>query len=136
MDTYTAWGDYLFANADLSSKFSWFMPIELYGGTQSAINAPMWNATAYPFRDCLFTIQLYAATISGEPPYPFEEGYSFLEGVIAIIQDAMPGVEFGAYTNYMDPTLKHWQNRYYKHNYPKLLGLQKVSFNQINRLLI
>lgn len=132
MNTYTDWGQYLLSTTNLSSDFSWFLQIELYGGAQSAINLPSSNATAYPFRDCLFTLQLYTATITGEPPYPFHQGYSFLEGMVDVIQDAMPGIEFGAYANYMDPTLKDWQDRYYKENYPRLLELQKVILIHVN----
>jgi hypothetical protein len=125
-DTYTTWGQYILDTQHLAAPLSWFLQIELYGGANSQINVPASNDTAFPFRDCLFTIQLYASAANFEPPYPFANGYNFLGGIVNLIEKSEPHADFGAYANYIDPTLQNWQDKYYKGNYPRLLALQKV----------
>ena len=56
---------------------NWFVQIELYGGTNSAINNVALNATAFAYRSSMFTIQFY--TSSESPPFP-EDGFKLLDG--------------------------------------------------------
>ncbi|EIM87014.1 FAD-binding domain-containing protein [Stereum hirsutum FP-91666 SS1] len=123
-ETYTAWANYLLSAS--TSSLSWFLQVELYGGANSAIMNVSSDATAFPFRDSLFVMQLYASSANAQPPYPYDDGYNFLKGVVDTIEGSMPGADFGAYTNYIDPTLENWQDLYYKGNYDRLVELQKV----------
>lgn len=123
-ETYTAWANYL--SSASTSSLSWFLQVELYGGANSAIMNVSSDATAFPFRDSLFVMQLYASSANAQPPYPYDDGYNFLKGVVDTIEGSMPGADFGAYTNYIDPTLENWQDLYYKGNYDRLVELQKV----------
>ncbi|KAJ7794542.1 glucooligosaccharide oxidase [Mycena olivaceomarginata] len=64
----------------------WFVEVELYGGTNSAINSVPLDSAAFAKRDTLFTIQFYASSSNGDPPYP-KDGFSFLDGMVASIID-------------------------------------------------
>lgn len=58
----------------------WFVEVELYGGTNSAINNVARNATAFFNRDSIFTIQFYTSAPGGVPPFP-AAGFSLLDGM-------------------------------------------------------
>lgn len=144
-ETYTALGNYLLNNSTTSayaSSLSWFLQFELYGGANSAINNLSSDATAYPFRDSLFVLQLYASSSNYQPPYPETDGEAFLQGIVDVIEGEMlvsagtSPEEFGAYTNYIDPTLEGWQDAYYKGNYARLEELQKVGLFSLLLLLV
>jgi hypothetical protein len=53
--------------------------IELYGGTNSAINNVPIDATAFAHRSSMFTIQFYTSAPGNVPPFP-PAGFSFLDG--------------------------------------------------------
>ena len=53
--------------------------MELYGGTNSAINAVATDATAFVHRSSIFTIQFYASSPNMQPPYP-QSGLTFVDG--------------------------------------------------------
>ena len=55
------------------------MAIELYGGTNSAINNVALDTTAFALRSSLFTIQFYASANGGVPPFP-SDGFAFVDG--------------------------------------------------------
>ena len=55
------------------------MEIELYGGTNSAINNVPIEATAFAHRSSMFTIQFYTSAPGNVPPFP-PAGFSFLDG--------------------------------------------------------
>jgi hypothetical protein len=67
----------------------WFVEVELYGGSNSAINAVPLDSTAFAKRDTLFTIQFYASSSTGAPPYP-SSGFTFLDGMVASILNNSP----------------------------------------------
>lgn len=106
------------------SDLNWFIQFELWGGRDSAITAVSPGATAYPHREQLLTIQFYASSADGQPPFP-EDGLPFAEGLVESITDKMPRTDFGAYANYIDPTLHGWQHKYYSGNYARLAEVQK-----------
>ena len=56
------------------------MEIELYGGTNSAINNVASTATAFANRNSMFTIQFYTSAPGGVPPFP-GEGFTLLDGM-------------------------------------------------------
>ncbi|KAF7357763.1 FAD-binding domain-containing protein [Mycena venus] len=110
-----------FANTKIPNTLSWFIQFELWGGGNSAISSLPSDATAYPHRAHLWTIQFYARSSTAWPT----EGTVFVNGMVSSITDHMKGTTFGAYANYLDPLLKGWHDKYYAGNYPRLAALQK-----------
>jgi FAD binding domain/Berberine and berberine like len=80
-----------------------------YGG---AINRVKPAATAFVHRNVLCCIQYLS----------YNSGTSWLDTVFAKMR---PYVTGGAYFNYTDPDLKHWQSAYYGSNYPRLLKIRR-----------
>ncbi|KAF8878851.1 glucooligosaccharide oxidase [Infundibulicybe gibba] len=114
------------ANQGFDSNTNWFVEVELYGGKNSAINAVAPDATAFAHRSSMFTIQFYASSESGLPPYP-TSGLSFLDGMVnSITSNSPPNWDYGAYPNYIDSRLKDWQWRYYGRHYERLRSLKKM----------
>ncbi|KAI5895779.1 FAD-binding domain-containing protein [Schizophyllum commune H4-8] len=75
------------ATDGFDSDVTWFAEIELYGGSNSALNAVPLDKTAFAHRDKLFNMQLYATTVSWEPPFS-EDGLAFVDGMAnSIIQN-------------------------------------------------
>ncbi|TFK97571.1 glucooligosaccharide oxidase [Pterulicium gracile] len=103
----------------------WFLQVELYGGPNSAIADVPGNATAFAWRDALFTIQLYVSSPGQGVPYP-DAGVDLFNGMADSITDNSPeGTVFGAYTNYVEDQLEDWQTRYYSDHYPRLQQIKK-----------
>jgi FAD/FMN-containing dehydrogenase len=82
---------------------------DCYGG---AINRVAPGATAFVHRNVLFCIQYLS--------YP--GGTSWLSSVA---RKMAPYATGGAYFNYTDPDLKHWQSAYYGSNYQRLLAVRR-----------
>jgi hypothetical protein len=80
------------------------------------------NATAYGHRDALFYLQTYAVDII--PPLT-STTRSFVNGINAVVQAAMPQVTFGAYAGYVDPALPNAQTAYWGTNLPKLEKIKR-----------
>jgi len=80
-----------------------------YGG---AINQVRPAATAFVHRKVLFCIQYLT----------YNGGGSWLNSTYAKIR---PYVTGGAYFNYTDPALHHWQTAYYGSNYHRLLAIRR-----------
>jgi hypothetical protein len=80
-----------------------------YGG---AINRVKPAATAFVHRNVLCCIQYLS----------YNGGGSWLDSVHTKMQRYVTG---GAYYNYTDPQLKHWQNAYYGSNYARLLKVRR-----------
>jgi FAD/FMN-containing dehydrogenase len=80
-----------------------------YGG---AINRVKPAATAFVHRNVLCCIQYLS----------YNGGTAWLDTVFAKMR---PYVTGGAYFNYTDPELKHWQTAYYGSNYPRLLKIRR-----------
>ncbi|KIY45651.1 glucooligosaccharide oxidase [Fistulina hepatica ATCC 64428] len=118
-DALEPWFEYL-ATTGHNTDLEWFVQLELYGGTNSAINSVPLNSTAFGYRDALFTIQLYASSPNYLPPYP-DEGFTFLDTMTDTIIAEMPSNwAYGAYLNYIDDRLYDWQELYYAQHYARL----------------
>ncbi|KDR70248.1 hypothetical protein GALMADRAFT_255135 [Galerina marginata CBS 339.88] len=110
---------------DADSSILWVLEIELWGGTNSAINKVPLDATAFAHRSSMFTIQFYLSATGG-PPFPLS-GFALADGMVNSIVDNSPhDWDYGAYPNYIDDRLENWQNLYYKTHYPRLQRLKKV----------
>ncbi|KAJ7451782.1 FAD-binding domain-containing protein [Mycena galericulata] len=110
-----------FAQTKIPSTLSWFVQFELWGGGNSAITSIPGNATAYPHRDHLWSIQFYVRTTGTWTA----QGTAFVNGMVSAITDNMKGTNLGAYANYIDPELAGWREKYYAGNYPRLAKIQK-----------
>ena len=55
------------------------MQVELYGGSNSAINQVPVDSTSFARRNSTFTFQLYASSPGSVPPYP-SSGFTFVDG--------------------------------------------------------
>ncbi|TRM58218.1 hypothetical protein BD626DRAFT_512592 [Schizophyllum amplum] len=107
------------------SDLSWFVEVELYGGSNSAINAVPADKTAFAHRDKLFNLQLYASAAS-LPSFP-DAGFSFVDGMAnSIIQNEPVDWPYGAYVNYPDDRLQDWQRLFYGGHYERLTELKSV----------
>ena len=107
---------------------SWFTIINLYGGPDSQINVPSASSSAYSDRDALWVFQNYARTSSPASPYPATD-IIFVNGLNTAVTSAMPQTPFGAYLNYVDPTLTPAEAHalyYDAPTYQKLLSIKSV----------
>jgi len=112
------------AHEGFDSTMQWFCQVELYGGTNSAINAVATDATAFVHRSSIFTLQLYASSPNFQPPYP-PSGFTFVDGIVnSIISNSPPNWNYGAYPNYIDDMLQNWQTLYYGSHYPRLRSIK------------
>ncbi|KAJ7623675.1 glucooligosaccharide oxidase [Roridomyces roridus] len=103
---------------------SWFVEVELYGGSNSAINKVALDATAFSKRDTLFTIQMYASSPSFAPPYP-ASGFTFLDGMASsIVSNSPSNWSYGAYLNYADDRLTNASTLYYGSHLPRLQSIK------------
>ncbi|KAL1733555.1 hypothetical protein EV714DRAFT_269511 [Schizophyllum commune] len=120
-----AFANYL-ATDGFDSDVTWFSEIELYGGSNSAVNAVPLDRTAFAHRDKLFNMQLYATTVNWEPPFP-EDGFAFVDGMAnSIIQNEAADWPYGAYVNYPDDRLENWQELFYGDHYERLTELKRT----------
>lgn len=74
----------------------YFIIVNLYGGPGSAINSKTTDFAAYNDRDSLWVIQNYGYTANS---------VGFIDGLNDVITNAQPQTRFGAYMNYIDPSL-------------------------------
>ncbi|KAJ7841856.1 glucooligosaccharide oxidase [Mycena leptocephala] len=112
------------ANRGFTSDTAWFVEVELYGGSNSAINAVPLDSTAFAKRDTLFTIQLYASSLNSMPPYP-ADGFTFLDGMAAsIVSNSPTNWGYGTYLNYIDDRLTNASTLYYGSHYARLQSIK------------
>ncbi|KAJ6450399.1 hypothetical protein C8R45DRAFT_1043533 [Mycena sanguinolenta] len=115
------------ATQGFSSDTDWFVEVELYGGSNSAINAVPLDSTAFAKRDTLFTIQFYASSQGNPalPPYP-ADGFSFLDGMVSsIVSNSPANWSYGAYLNYADDMLgTSASTLYYGSHYARLQSIK------------
>lgn len=101
--TAAAWKSFInYVRQNASPGVSWFSIIDLYGGADSQVNVRDASFAAYSQRDTLWTFQNYAYVGGGAFP---AAGFSFVEGLNTAVTGQMPGTAFGAYQNYVDPSL-------------------------------
>jgi hypothetical protein len=86
-----------------SAPTSWWSILNLYGGPGSAINSKDTTFSAYADRSALWVAQHYAYLPQGQT-FP-ASGITWLNGLSNAMTSQMPGADFGAYLNYVDPTL-------------------------------
>jgi hypothetical protein len=98
----TSYFDYMIQQGP-SAPTHWWSIVNLYGGPGSAINARDTTFSAYADRASLWVAQHYAYLPLGQA-FP-ASGITWLDGLSTAMTGQMPGVAFGAYLNYVDPTL-------------------------------
>ncbi|KAF5354867.1 hypothetical protein D9756_005789 [Leucocoprinus leucothites] len=112
------------ANDGNETSLSWAVEIEVYGGSNSAINAVPLDDTAFAHRGSLFTFQLYVSSPNGKTPYP-QEAFDFTDGLAnSITSNSPPDWNYGTYPNYIDDRLPDWQQRYYGPHYKQLQAIK------------
>ncbi|PVH92943.1 carbohydrate-binding module family 18 [Periconia macrospinosa] len=117
-----------FTSAALSSLYDYikkgtsvdyFSIINLYGGPGSAINTKNTDFAAYNDRNSLWVVQNYGSTANS---------VNFINGLNDAVVKAQPQTNFGAYLNYVDPSLDAAtaHKLYYGDQvYARLLSLKK-----------
>ncbi|KAF6741329.1 glucooligosaccharide oxidase [Ephemerocybe angulata] len=116
------------SNNGYDANVGWFLQIELFGGSNSAINAVATEDTAFGHRNSLFAMQLYAYSWDSNPPFP-AVGFTFIDGVAdSIVKNSPANWDYGAYEPYIDDRLANSEALYYKSNLPKLKAL-KAQFD-------
>jgi hypothetical protein len=86
-----------------SSPTPWYSIINLYGGPGSAINSKNTTFSAYAHRDTLWVVEHQANMPVGER-FP-DSAIPWLNGLTTNLTSQMPDATFGAYLNYVDPSL-------------------------------
>ncbi|KAJ7282834.1 FAD-binding domain-containing protein [Mycena rebaudengoi] len=110
-----------FTKTQLPDTLSWFIQFELWGGRYSTISSVPADATAYPHRSHLLTVQFYVRSTASWTT----QGTAFGNGLVRTVTDNMKQVSFGAYANYLDPELRGWREKYYAGNYERLERTQR-----------
>ncbi|KAK2464778.1 hypothetical protein APHAL10511_003196 [Amanita phalloides] len=113
------------ANEGSQTDLGWFAEMDLYGGTNSAVNSVPVDTTAFGRRNALWTIQLYASSSNRQPPYP-SSGFTFLNNMANSLTSNSPSDwDIGAYPNYPDKGLTNWQKLYYGSHYSRLQSIKR-----------
>lgn len=118
----------LSSRAARDAPVAWWVMLDLYGGTGSAIAAfpPAWSS--YAHRNALWTVQLYAHTADHLPPFP-DAAIPLMHAMLRSLTDAQPETVFGAYPNYADPTLPAAEahQRYYGGQLQRLAEIKRQA---------
>lgn len=137
LDAMTAYFSYIIQHGVNAPPNPWFSIINLYGGPDSQINnvPSASSSSAYSDRSALWVAQHYgfttSTTTSTRDPgssFPPPVSMDFIDGLNAALTRQMPGVEFGAYLNYVDPTLSPAEAHalyYDAETYAKLLEIKR-----------
>ena len=88
--------------------------IDALGG---AIARVAQDATAFPHRGAIASLQFVAGWDASAPPAIADASIAWLRSIYA---KARPLIGSGAYVNYADPDLTDWQQAYYGANYARL----------------
>ncbi|KAL9052282.1 MAG: hypothetical protein Q9162_005484 [Coniocarpon cinnabarinum] len=156
LEAWTAYFEYITTHGNFGDGASWYSIIDLFGGPGSAISAVSSNSTAWPHRNTLFDFQHYgyvppatrstppsSSSPSTIPPPPSNASIPlppidptfpssiepFIQGLNDVIPTQMPGVDFGAYINYVDSSLsaEEAHDVYYGDEvYGRLLALKET----------
>jgi FAD binding domain/Berberine and berberine like len=96
------------------------MLLDAWGGHIAQIGAV---ATAFPHRDASFLAQEFV-TFRGTPSSPVvSANRSWLNSLGSVLRPSVSGY---AYVNYIDPTLKGWQQAYYGSNLDRLIQVKRT----------
>lgn len=112
---------------DNQGKGPFYTIINLYGGPHSAINTPSADFAAYSDRDALWVFQNYGYTSNGLLPFD-PSAMALIEDLNDAITSSQPSGDFGAYLNYVDPSLTARQAAalyYGPETYGRLLKIKK-----------
>ncbi|KAL9129439.1 MAG: hypothetical protein Q9217_002113 [Psora testacea] len=117
-----------------ASNGPWFSIVNLYGGPDSQINAVPSSSAAYSDRSALWVVQHYGYTGSTNTPFPVAS-IDFIDGLNEALTELMirEGVAFGAYQNYVDPSLSAQQAHelyYGRETYERLLAIKNAVDSQ------
>ena len=126
-DALNSYFSYIIENG-VNPPSPWFSIINLYGGPGSKINVPSPSSSAYSDRTALWVLQHYGDTTDTTDPFPTAE-LTFIDGLNTAITSAMPDTTFGAYLNYVDPSLTAAEAHavyYGADTYAKLLAIKQV----------
>ncbi|KIY70559.1 Glucooligosaccharide oxidase [Cylindrobasidium torrendii FP15055 ss-10] len=94
------------------SELTWIVEVELYGGSNSAMNAIPVNNTSFAHRDTKFNLQI--SGYNAAPPFP-KEGYTFVQGITSSIIDNMPeDWNWASYTNYVEDRLHDYASHFFR----------------------
>lgn len=109
---------------------SYFILMDFYGGVDSQINQKDLNFSAFAHRDALWVSQLYGYV--GENQVFPPEGLDFINGLSNAMTAHLP--EYGAYTNYTDPSLtrEDAHRLYYGARVLRILKVQKSKWDPNN----
>lgn len=110
-----------------SAPASWYSIINLYGGPDSQVNAKDLSFSAYSDRASLWVAQHYIFTAADET-LP-TASIDWLDGLNNAMTEKMPDADFGAYLNYVDPTLSadDAHRLYYGDElYQRLVGIKEA----------
>ena len=99
--------------------------IDALGGAVARV-AP--DATAFPHRRALATIQILTSWSAGAPPQVIDSSRGWLKAYRDVVRSA---VGSGAYVGYIDPELPDWERAYYGSNYPRLQRI-KATYDPDN----
>lgn len=123
----TTYFDYIIKHG-VNAPSPWFSIINLYGGPDSQINVPSSSSSAYSDRSALWVAQHYGFTGNTGSPFP-PASIDFVNGLNTALTSAMPQTAFGAYLNYVDPSLTAAQAHalyYDSPTYERLLTIKKA----------
>jgi hypothetical protein len=98
----TSYVNYVF-NKGLNPPTSWFSIFNLYGGPDSQINAPTTDFAAYADRSSLWVVQNYGYADAGAAFTTADT--SFVDGLNNALTSGLSSGSYGAYLNYVDPSL-------------------------------
>jgi FAD/FMN-containing dehydrogenase len=104
---------------------SWYLLIDMHGGSKSAISQVAQDATSYAHRNATFKMQFNDRIFPDNAQYK-PEMMSFLNGWVSAIEAGDPTVKHGMYINYADTNLTKDEahTRYWKDHYAKLVDLK------------
>jgi hypothetical protein len=122
----TSFFDYIIKNDAKIPYGRWWSIINLYGGPDSQINARAASSSAYSGRDSLWVFQNYGYTSAPTPPSTI---IPYLNGLNDALISAQPQTNFGAYVNYVDPSLTAAQAHrlyYDAPTYARLSAIKRV----------
>jgi Berberine and berberine like len=108
-----------------TNKRSWYVQIDLHGGSTSAVTTPAVDSTAYIHRDYLLMYSFYDRIDKGDFP---ADGFSSIQNFVANITGGMVKSDWGMYINYPDPKLDQntSQVNYWGNHLPKLQAVKKA----------
>lgn len=116
----------LLEKLNLTLPQSWYLIISAQGGPTSLVSLTPPTSTSYTHRSQLFEWQFVTGVASSSSPFPIQQAYSFLNPMIAEIENAEGKEESGMYYNYADSALSadEAHKRYWLGNYEKLARIK------------